>query len=567
VSIPRILVIDDQLGTDDDLRADFLADTNCIELGFDAVEPDIDHNAPRQPLAAVTFCRGQEVSEGFVENCYREIKKAVKKRWNDAKRWSLVLLDAMFVSGPLDGALVSGQDADERFGEQIRQDLGRDFPELPVAMLTSKPQSEMQTQDAAYLSKKNLSPHELARALVQHGRLTREQQKAVLRIPQSLTVASDAMMKVFLRAFLCAPTNANVLLLGETGVGKEETARYIVTLSPRASHPFVAMNVAAITETLIESELFGHEKGAFTGATERRPGAFERASGGTLFLDEIGDMSPSMQSKILRASQERRIERVGGKETIPVDIRLISATHQDLTAKISDGTFREDLLYRVNTFSIDIPPLRERPDDIVAMAEAFLATLQAEFGKRGISLSPGAKARLQEYGFPGNVRELRNIIEGLVIQKGSYTVVDADDLPAHLRKQHVRPSKGAEPRAVVLTKASADGSIALSDLADALLTLPIDARDPALQGALTRLNSAYRELLKRLAGAALQSTKDRRTGALNRTEAMGHLKGEPGLTPTAAKRDLNEILGRNRTAELSDDDILALVKLWEEGAG
>lgn len=322
MSIPRILVIDDQLAADGDLRSDFLADTNCIELDFDAMEADIDSNTEGQALAAVTFCRGQEVRDGFVENSYQEIKKAVRKGWNGTYRWSLVLLDAMFVSGSLDSGFLRGQEGDEHFGEQAQHDLRRDFAELPIAMLTSKPQSEMQTQDPAYLSKKKLSRHELARVLVRHGRLTGEQQTAVLRIPEALTVASGAMMKVFLRAFLCAPTNVNILLLGETGVGKEEIAKYIRALSPRAAGPFVSKNVAAISETLIESELFGHEKGAFTGATERRMGAFELASGGTLFLDEIGDMSLSMQKKILRALQEREIERVGGKETVSVEWHL-----------------------------------------------------------------------------------------------------------------------------------------------------------------------------------------------------------------------------------------------------
>jgi len=198
-----------------------------------------------------------------------------------------------------------------------------------------------------------------------------------------------------------AKTEATVLLLGESGTGKEVIARYI-----QRSGPFVAVNAAALAETLLESELFGHEKGAFTGATARRAGKFELAHGGTLFLDEIGDISPALQAKLLRVLQERAFERVGGTETLTVDVRIIAATNRDLKKAVSEGKFREDLYYRLNVISIPLTPLRERRTDIRPLAEHFLREL-----KPSARLTPEALAALERYDWPGNARELRNAVE------------------------------------------------------------------------------------------------------------------------------------------------------------
>jgi transcriptional regulator with GAF, ATPase, and Fis domain len=225
-----------------------------------------------------------------------------------------------------------------------------------------------------------------------------------------------------------AQTAATVLLRGETGTGKEMVARAIHINSPRESRPFVRVNCAALAPGVLESELFGHEKGAFTGAVARRAGRFELADGGTLFLDEVGDLPLDVQVRLLRVLQEREFERVGGVETVKVDVRLISATHRDLERLIVEGKFREDLYYRLNVFPITMPPLRERPGDIPLLVEHFMQKYAQSSGKMVSAADPRALAALAAYPWPGNVRELENVIErAMILVSGpSLTVADLD---------------------------------------------------------------------------------------------------------------------------------------------
>ena len=212
-----------------------------------------------------------------------------------------------------------------------------------------------------------------------------------------------------------ARTSATVLLLGESGTGKEVAARVIHSLSDRRARPFMAVNCAAITETLLESELFGHEKGAFTGANERRRGRIELSDGGTFFLDEVAELRPELQAKLLRVIQERRFERVGGTRTIEVDVRWIAATNRDLQAMMSEGRFREDLYHRLAVFPIRLPPLRERPGDIIPLARTMLQRIAAELKRPQLELSPAAERKLLTWRWPGNVRELANALERAAI--------------------------------------------------------------------------------------------------------------------------------------------------------
>ena len=226
---------------------------------------------------------------------------------------------------------------------------------------------------------------------------------------------SHAMREVVRQTLALAKTNATVLIRGESGTGKELVARALHADGPRADGPFVAVNCAAFTESLLESELFGHEKGAFTGAVARHAGAFERAQGGTLFLDEIGDAPSSVQVKLLRVLEDREIVRVGGQQSFKVDVRLVSATNRDLDARVASGAFRQDLLYRLQVVGIALPPLRERRGDVRPLAERFMAMAQAEHGKRIREVDPEWYARLEAYAWPGNVRELRNAVEAAVV--------------------------------------------------------------------------------------------------------------------------------------------------------
>jgi len=223
------------------------------------------------------------------------------------------------------------------------------------------------------------------------------------------------MQRVYQKMSMVASANSTVLLLGETGTGKEVLTRAIHNASPRRDKPLIKVNCAALPHNLVESELFGHERGAFTGASERRVGKFELANNGSLFLDEIGEMPLELQVKLLRVIQEREVERLGGRSTIKVDVRLIVATNRNLEEEVKAGRFRQDLYYRINVFPIHLPSLRERPEDIEPLAKYFLARYTKNMGRKIASISPGVIGKLQGYSWPGNVRELEHLIERSVL--------------------------------------------------------------------------------------------------------------------------------------------------------
>jgi DNA-binding NtrC family response regulator len=240
--------------------------------------------------------------------------------------------------------------------------------------------------------------------------------------------SSPATLTLLRQIEKVAPRETTVLIQGESGTGKELVARALHRLSPRHNRPFVALNCAAIADTLLESELFGHEKGAFTGATEQRPGKLELAAGGTVFLDEIGEMALPLQAKMLRVLQQRECERVGGRKTIPLDIRVVAATNRDLAAEVKKGSFREDLFHRLNVVGLRTPPLRERGDDIELLARAFLQRASAAAGRHVGAFTPAALSALRRYDWPGNIRELENTIERAVVL-GDLPEVQLEDLP------------------------------------------------------------------------------------------------------------------------------------------
>lgn len=245
---------------------------------------------------------------------------------------------------------------------------------------------------------------------------------------EGMVGASPAMQKVYKVAAQIAPARATVLITGESGTGKGELARAIHAKGPRVGKAFVTLHCAALAETLLESELFGHEKGSFTGADRRRVGRFEQANGGTLFLDEIGEIPLSIQVKLLRVLQERTFERVGGNEAVKVDVRLIAATNKDLSAEVESGRFREDLFYRLNVVHVDMPPLRVRENDVLTLARHFLDRFSKENDKQLEGFSDRALAKMLAHRWPGNVRELENAVErATVLAEG--TLIDEDDLP------------------------------------------------------------------------------------------------------------------------------------------
>ena len=306
--------------------------------------------------------------------------------------------------------------------------------------------------DQASLAKLTLLSKSAALALHNASRFDKATRTSAHDSQSSPFVGEDpsvaALLSLVTRA---ADATTTVLVNGESGTGKELIARLIHDQSPRSNGPWVAINCAAISESLLDSELFGHEKGAFTGASRRKRGCFELADGGTLFLDEVAEMSPGTQAKLLRAIQEGRFCRVGGERPIDVDVRIVAATNRDLRERVGQGQFREDLFFRINVIGLTIPPLRERSADIELLVHRFLGHKSRELGKKPPILSPDARARCQSYGWPGNVRELENTIERLVVLH-SGALVTVEHLPAEMRSvpsgKSATPAPGNLPEAV-----------------------------------------------------------------------------------------------------------------------
>jgi DNA-binding NtrC family response regulator len=259
---------------------------------------------------------------------------------------------------------------------------------------------------------------------------------------------SLAMRRVMASIDQVAPSSASIVIVGESGTGKELVARTIHELSPRTSGPYIAINCAALPETLMESELFGHERGAFTGADRRREGCFELATGGTLLLDEIGEMKPELQAKLLRVLEERKVRRLGGSSEIPVDVRVIAATNRNLEVQLREGKFREDLYYRLKVFTIQLPTLRERPEDVPTLIEHFLQQLAPSAGKPVVGMEADCLELLKSQRWPGNVRQLRNVIErALIVTHGP--MISTADLPEEIRiviPQSVKPGSSEGPK-------------------------------------------------------------------------------------------------------------------------
>ncbi len=266
--------------------------------------------------------------------------------------------------------------------------------------------------------------------LLRENRVLQKRIESIASIP-TMQGEHPKMKEVFRVIAKIAPSNSTVLIVGESGTGKELIARAIHDGSPRHDKPFIAINCAAIPDTLIESELFGHEKGSFTGANAREIGIFEAADGGTVFLDEIGEMNVSMQAKLLRAIQEKEIRRVGGKVNISLDVRLVSATNKELEQEIKKGTFREDLFYRLNVIRVNLPPLRERGSDIKTLAEFFLAKYSKAAGIKMDGISKQTLKLLMNYSWPGNVRQLESVIERSILMAES-NYIEPDDLPGEI---------------------------------------------------------------------------------------------------------------------------------------
>ncbi len=331
-------------------------------------------------------------------------------------------------------------------GEELMKDALENYPYLPIIILTGHGTIENAVEamrNGAYdFITKPLNIDKLSlivKRALENSSLKRQNRELLNQLKkkysfENIIGKSAPMKKVFEIVELVAPSRANVLIYGESGTGKEMIADAIHHNSPRRDKPYVKVHCAALPETLLESELFGHEKGAFTGAIMRKRGRFELASLGTIFLDEIGEISFKTQVKLLRVIQEREFERVGGEQSVKVDVRIISATNKNLKEEIERGNFREDLYYRLNVVSIHVPPLRDKKDDIPLMVHKFIEDFSKENNKEIEGITNGALKSLMSYKWPGNVRELRNVIESIVVLTKSKVITEQDLPPDILSK-------------------------------------------------------------------------------------------------------------------------------------
>jgi DNA-binding NtrC family response regulator len=342
-------------------------------------------------------------------------------------------------------------------GLSLLEDLRAQAITTPVVMMSGQAHIEMAVRatklGALDFLEKPISTEKLlltVENVVKLQRLESENQRLRQRLGKHEIVwTGEVMKKIMAQVERVAASETRVCILGETGTGKELVARTLHERSARASGPFVTLNCAAVPAELIESELFGHEKGSFTGATARHTGKFEQAEGGTIFLDEIGDMPVPMQAKLLRVLEEGEVERIGGDKSVQVDVRVIVATHRNLETLVKEGKFRQDLFHRVYVFPVVLPPLRERHEDIPSLTEHFARQVCAQNNWKPIPFSPDAIKRLQDYGWPGNVRELRNAVERLMLlaSEGNVTAATVDMALPQSAETHASSYNGSGPLA------------------------------------------------------------------------------------------------------------------------
>ena len=537
----RILVIDDELGRLPHKRGEFL---DRWEL------------SPASRFSRVvecTFITSQHHRSHDIEN---DASLAVTHVANNPESWALVLLDMQFDDGPLlQGEPTRGN---PNFGLRIQEVLEQAFPTLPIVQFTAQAQKDLERQDGLYLSKIDGSLDDLRLLLVEHGRCSIEDKKLLLGIPADTVVGSDVMFDLYAHVYRWARADTPLLIRGQTGTGKEHLARYFHDVSPHRSGPLVAVQVSTIASNLYESELFGHEKGAFTGADSSKVGLFGQAEAGTLFLDEIGALPAELQAKLLRVIGERRFRRVGGTSDLKVRCGIVAATQDDLEA----NAFRKDLLARFRT--VVVPPLHERPQELLKLAQHFLSQLQVEHHppKRGMILSEAASKALTSHHFADNARGLRRAIETAVAKRSSNSVVQ----PWHLglASQAGNAPVGSSDRTGPVASPALSPVCELKSLISALSAAEIPAGKSALRGALNELDAATSRIRRELAYAALQCTRHEVKDTIQVPRAMQLLTNNPTpLSTTNARRKLNELLGRKQGDAIDEATLASELTLRE----
>ncbi len=537
--LPRLLIIDDQFGRSLRERRNL-----CALFGLsDVTEDDPQQEMIRDPIAEAVFCSGQQESVEWIQNSLEVAITVVGQGWPlpDLRRWALLLLDLRFVSGDKDqDGQVTGRPGDDEFGLAILRTVRRDYPDLPVVILSGRDRTEVieacrtggasdfiQRQDA--LAGTAVARELLARKLHEYGLI--EDDRRIL-VGHSVTI-----LKAMAAARRAATGAGNVLLIGETGTGKELFARYVHDHSPKAKGPYVVFHPFGRGESLQEDELFGHVKGAFTGATSDRPGLFEAAHGGTLFIDEVGDIPESLQSKLLRPIESRAVVRQGDLRERHVDVQLVLATNKELEQAVQTGRFKIDLLNRIAAFPIRLPPLVERREDIPLLARVLLEQLcrtnQARWPRE--ITNDALQWLLAQQWREGNVRELRNVLERAVKDHKDAEILVRGDL--ELRTEAGSPSSEVH-RVSGVEEADWPSQQSLKSLLTDLAKISLPEDYEQLHGSLPLVQQAVARLLGRTLLAALETTRRRRPGgpsdgALNLTAAASCLMGKQLSTAQA----------------------------------
>lgn len=541
IELPRILVIDDIFGSSLTDRRNLCRNFGLIDITRD----DKKSALIEEPIAEAVFCSGQVRKGNSVKNDVNVAVEAVQKGWNNQqKRWALILLDLRFVSGTtgVDNE-PEGQPGDDSFGLVILDNIHKEFPDIPIVIISSRERAEViedcRRRGASDFIQRHEygidkpSPREILKSkILEHGLI--EDNRVLLDEKNRIIGKFTPLLKTMRDARQAATGKGNILLLGETGTGKELIARYIHDMSPKSKGPYRVFHAFGTAETLQEDELFGHIKGAFTGATSDRSGLFELTNGGTLLIDEIGDIPENLQSKLLRPLENKVVKRQGGDKEITADVQVVLATNKNLDEYAKTGRFKSDLLNRINAFTITIPPLMEHREDIPLIAERLIETLCKEHDARWPRrILPETMEILMSYDWPDNVRGLRNVLERAIKENKDSELLVPSDIKfdtyiTEIEKEEV-PIKEALGKEV----GTIDELISrLSDFEFPKDYARISGKFPVLQEAVVKMMANY--LLSAIEVTKKMKPGNSPEGEINLTGAASCMMGEQLKTPKAA---------------------------------
>ncbi len=569
--IPRILLIDDIFGSSTMDRRNLCRNFALVDVTGDDEKPA----SIQGPIAEAVFCSGQVRQANTVKNDVNVAIEIVNKGWDRGaeRQWALILLDLRFVSGQIVDGEPEGQPGDDSFGLVILDAVHERFPDMPIVIISSRERAgvieDCRRRGASDFIQRHehgtatLSPKEILRAkILEHGLI--EDSRDLTDEKNRIIGKSVEILKTLRAARRAATGKGNILILGETGTGKELLARYIHDLSPKSEGPYKFYPPHGTAETLQEDELFGHVKGAFTGANFEREGLFEMANGGTLFIDEIGDIPEGLQNKLLRPIENRVVKRQGGNKQIPIDVQIVLATNKNLEEHAKTGKFKSDLLNRINAYTITLPPLRERKEDIPLISERLLEVLCKENNAHWPrEILPETMTLLKNHGWRDNVRGLRNALERAIKDNRDSELI----VPSDIRfDTDTGITEGKED----FIKTEARGAVNTIDELIAVLSSfefpedysKISGKLPALQGAVAKMMATYLQ-------SSIEVTKKMKPGGspegeINLTGAASCMMGKQLKTPKAADmiKKLLQLSPESKDKIISENE--GLRKIFEE---